>query len=441
MDFIAKPFGWLLLTLYNITNSYGIAVFLFALLVRLILLYFSMKSKKGMMRQTRFAPYLKELEKKYEGNKQKYQEEMQKLYKEEHISPAGGCLWTLIQFPILLALYRAIRFPITIMMGVPAEAYKSIQELLTKMGYVAPTGGQSAAYGQIFESQFISSHFSQFADISERLQKISYSFLGLDLGSQPTWKVWTFFSNGQPVWPQLGLFLIPVISAVVGYVASKISMTSNGGTLAPEAASTNKTMMLMSPLISLWIGFAMPGALGLYWIASSVFAAIQDFILGKIFSKQLDAEDEERRARIKAREEELERKRLETIKLREEGATTVNPNTSKRKIQKTEKLKAEQKAAEWQAVHKPASGVKEETNPSQVGDRPYARGRAYDPYRFAKSADISAEALSAAENEYEADEESRIIDVDSEDTAKTPIIPDIDIRENASENNRDSYLE
>ncbi len=434
MDYIAKPFGWLLLVLYNLTHSYGIAIFLFALLVRLILLYFSMKSKKGMMRQARFTPYLKELEKKYEGNKQKYQEELQKFYKEEKINPMSGCLWSLIPFPILLALYRAIRYPITIMMGVSADAYKTIRELLTTLGYVAPATGQGKAYEQIFESQFITAHFERFAGISDKLQKLDYNFLGLDLGSQPSWQFWTFFSNGKPVWPQLGLFLIPVVSALLAYVSSKISMASSGGTVAPEAASTNKTMMLMMPLVSLWIGFAMPGALGLYWIASSVFQAIQDFILGKVFTRELDAEDAERRARIKAREEELERKRLETARLREEGATAVNPNTSKRKLQKNEKIKAEQRAAEWQAQHGPADKRKENANPSQVGDRPYARGRAYDPDRFSRGTAASAQDNSAgrAEAYNQADAEAELQGGAASESEEIPAIPEIDFREDGT---------
>ena len=79
MDFIAKPFGWLLMWLYEFTKNYGVAVFLFALVVKVVLLYFSAKSKKSMMRQARFTPYLKELEARYEGNKQKYQEEVESL--------------------------------------------------------------------------------------------------------------------------------------------------------------------------------------------------------------------------------------------------------------------------------------------------------------------------------------------------------------------------
>ena len=151
MDFIAKPFGWLLMTLYEFTKNYGAAILLFALVVKVVLLYFSAKSKKSMMRSARFTPYLKELEAKYEGNKQKYQEEVSRLYKEEHINPMGGCLWSLIPFPILLALYRAIRFPITIMMGVPSEAYEKIQNVLYAMGFEAAGGARASAYAQIYD--------------------------------------------------------------------------------------------------------------------------------------------------------------------------------------------------------------------------------------------------------------------------------------------------
>ena len=380
MDFIAKPFGWLLMFLYELTKNYGVAVFLFALAVKVVLLYFSAKSKKSIMRSTRFTPYLKELEAKYEGNKQKYQEEVARLYKEEHINPMGGCLWSLLPFPILLALYRAIRFPITIMMGVPAEAYEKIKELLSTLGFELAGGARSSAYAQIFESQFITQNFDKFAGISEKLQQLDYTFLGMNLGEQPNFRFWTFGQDGAAVWPQLGLFLIPVVSAALSYLQSKISQDQTPQT--NEQAGSTKTMMLLMPLMSLWIGFVMPGALGLYWCAGSILQIIQDLVLGKIFNKQLDAEDAERNARLKARAEELERKRAETERLRAEGATTVNPNTSRRKMQKGEKQRAEQRAAEWQAANNPGKKKKEDDNPSRVGDRMYARGRAYVPDRF-----------------------------------------------------------
>ena len=383
MDFIAKPFGWLLMWLYELTTNYGVAVFLFAFVVKVVLLYFSAKSKKSMMRQTRFTPYLKELEARYEGNKQKYQEEVAKLYKEEKINPMSGCLWSLLPFPILLALYRAIRFPITIMMGVSAEAYAKIQEVLATLGYEAAEGARSA-YAQIYESQFITANFDKFSGISDKLRTLNYSFLGIDLSVQPNFRFWQFSSENGGLWPQIGLFLIPVIAAVLSWVQTKVS-TSMSGPQDPQTASTSRTMLLMMPLMSLWIGFVMPGALGLYWIATSVFQIIQDYVLTKVFNKQLDAEDADRSARLKAKAEEIERKREETKRLREEGATTANPNTSKRKVQKGEKQKVLEEANKWENANRPKKDGGED-EPSRVGDRPYARGRAYVADRYGRGA-------------------------------------------------------
>ena len=382
MDFIAKPFGWLLMWLYELTNNYGVAVFLFALVVKVVLLYFSAKSKKSMMRQSRFTPYLKELEARYEGNKQKYQEEVAKLYKEEGINPMGGCLWSLLPFPILLALYRAIRFPITIMMGVSQEAYAQIKELLTSLGFEAAGGARAAAYSQIYESQFITGNFDKFAGISDKLKQLDYGFLGLDLSQQPSFRFWQFTRENGTLWSQWGLFLIPVIAALLSYLQSKISTA--GSPQDPQTASTSKTMLLMMPLMSLWIGFVMPGALGLYWIATSVFQIIQDYVLTKIFNKQLDAEDADRNARLKAKADEIERKREETKRLREEGMTAANPNTSKRKMQKGEKQKTLEEANKWENANRPRKAEEEE--PSRVGDRPFARGRAYVADRFGPNA-------------------------------------------------------
>ena len=117
-----KIFGSVLLFFYNICNSYGGAILLFGLLVKLIMLPFQMKSKHSMMRTTMLQPRMKELEKKYSTNKQKYQEEVSKLYKEAKVNPMSGCLWTLIPFPILIILYQVVRQPLTKLMNMTKEA-------------------------------------------------------------------------------------------------------------------------------------------------------------------------------------------------------------------------------------------------------------------------------------------------------------------------------
>ena len=104
LDAIAKPFGWLMMWLYELTGNFGLATILFSLCVTLVLLPFMAKSKKSMMRMSRLTPRMQELQRKHEGNQQKLNEEMARLYREEKVNPMSGCLWSLLPFPILLAL-------------------------------------------------------------------------------------------------------------------------------------------------------------------------------------------------------------------------------------------------------------------------------------------------------------------------------------------------
>jgi len=120
-DFIAKPFGQFLMFIYELVGNYGIAILILAIVVKVILLPFQMKSKKGTLRQTRLQPKIAELQKKHGANKAKVNEEMAKLYKEEGVNPASGCLWSFLPLPIMFALFYVIRQPLTLMMGVASE--------------------------------------------------------------------------------------------------------------------------------------------------------------------------------------------------------------------------------------------------------------------------------------------------------------------------------
>ena len=90
---ITVPFGYLLDFLYQFTTNYGVALIIFAIIVRLVLLPISAKSKKSMMKMSRIQPKIQALQKKYENDKQKQQEAIQQLQKEEGASMGcGGCL-------------------------------------------------------------------------------------------------------------------------------------------------------------------------------------------------------------------------------------------------------------------------------------------------------------------------------------------------------------
>ena len=112
-DIITVPFGWLLAQLYQLTNNYGVAMIIFALIVQLVLLPINAKSKKSMMKMSRLTPQVQKIQAKYADDTQKQNEAMQALYREEGVSMGGGCLWSFIPMLILFPLFTVIRQPIT----------------------------------------------------------------------------------------------------------------------------------------------------------------------------------------------------------------------------------------------------------------------------------------------------------------------------------------
>lgn len=360
--YICIPFAWILRLFYNLTNSYGLALIFFTLIVKLVLLPFQLKSKKSMIRMNQFQPKMREIQEKYANNQQKMNEELQLLYAQEGINPMSGCLWSLLPFPIIIALYSIIRQPLSRFMLLSSEVIEQVRGIAAGLGYTAAeTAGRTAFYEEIQLTQFINDHFDAFAGI-KGLMKVNYSFLGVDLTVMPgdVWK--QVFTGG---WPIIGLVLIPIISAALSFYQSKVAMAGNGQKADDPAARSGRTMMYMMPLMSLWIGFTLPAALGVYWIANSVFQIIQDVILNKYFSTQMEAEETERE---KAKREA----RVAKMMAAREQQRQFQEQQNKAKQKKPEKKQPEKK-------EKKGSSTSEA---GRVGDRPYARGRSYDPEHY-----------------------------------------------------------
>ena len=403
---ITKPFAWLMVKLYELTGNYGVSVIFFALVVNLILTPFMAKSKKGMMRTSRLQPQIQEIQRRHEGNPQKLNQEMQKLYQENGANPMSGCLWSLIPFPILIALYSVIRQPLTRMMFVAQDVVDAIQTYFVDAGlYTIPA--KTDAYFEIKLTELAHRYWQPLHDaIPDQLTgliDVDFSFLGLNLGSQPQWNFMfkTDWSDVSVWLPALGLFLIPFISAFLSWASMKISNSMNPQTGNEQAQASMKSMNIMMPLMSVWICFVMPAAMGIYWIANSIFGMIRDYVLTMKYKKQLDIEDAEKAAIRAEREKELEAKRLETERLRAEGKTAVNANTSKKNLRASEKQKNEERKAALERAERAARrerlGIQEAEIPaSQVGNRRYARGRAYVPDRYSNPEAAEEQTLAAA---------------------------------------------
>lgn len=404
-NIITYPFAMLLLWLYNITVNYGVAIILFAIILKFIFLPFQAKSKFSMMRMTRLTPYMKQLEKKHQGNPRQYQEEVAKLYREEHVNPMSGCLWNLVPIIVLFMLYRVIRLPLSNMMRLTADQVQTITDKLINLGlYTVPA--KQDAYVEITLANIVHENADKLGDLFQsmpHLININFSFLGLNLGDQPQWNfLWTTDWSDSSIWlPALGLFLIPIISGLLSYFSMKVSMSTNPQNgVDPQQQASMKAMMLMMPVMSIGFGFVMPAGLGVYWIANSLLAMIQEIILNKKYNAILDVEDADRRERLQAREIELERKREETERLHALNASERNKNTSKRKLQTAQRTQDETRLAAERAQEKERRrkemGISNAKPDSQVGSRLYARGRAYVADRFTNPENAEEETRLAA---------------------------------------------
>ena len=262
-EFICRIFAWPLVKFYEAMGSYGLAIIIFALMVNVIMTPFMAKSKKSMMRTTRLQPHIQELQRRHEGNQQKLNAEMQKLYQEEGINPLGGCLWSLLPLFLLIPLYSIIRLPITRMMGADASVVEKLSELFTDE--ISALGTRAAAYKEIVLTELAHSNWETIpAELkSAGLLNIDLDFLGVPLGDTPNWQ--TPFT-GPWTWAAIGLFLIPLLCAGLSWLSMKVANATNPSTAQLDAASKgmSKSMNLMMPAMSLFFCFMMPAAMGIY---------------------------------------------------------------------------------------------------------------------------------------------------------------------------------
>ena len=271
--YVLTPFTWLLTLFYNVFGNYGAALIVFALIVKLILFPFSLKGKRGMIQMNMLNGKIQAIQKKYANDRERQNLEVQKLYERENVNPMSGCLWTMVPLFILFPLYAIIRQPMKYAMGLNPTQIGTLMEVLGS--YMTSAG--NAAYQQLQGADVLAKNFQEIvsnpavAEFADQLQALNFQFLGLNLADIPTLKFW---ANGIN-WNSIGLFLIPIISAVTGFVFSLISMKTNSvNNQSAQQNSTSKSMLIMSPLMSLWIGFMMPGCLGVYWVANNLLSML-----------------------------------------------------------------------------------------------------------------------------------------------------------------------
>lgn len=268
---ITRPFGWVLYQLWELIGSYGIALILFTLLAKIILLPFQMKSKKSMVDMQRIQPQLKELEKKYKNNKEQYSLAVQKLYKKEKVSMTGGCLPLLLTMPIMLGLYAVVRQPLTFMFGFDQDLIRQIADIVG----VATENIKNMSNLEIQIASKMGDFQTQLSGIIPNLKVIDFHFLGLDLAAIPQ------LSQISVLW------IIPALSGLTSYLYSMVVKKYQPAPAADneQAQTMNGCTTYMMPLMSVYIAFIVPGGLGFYWVVNNILMLAQEPLLNWYYTK------------------------------------------------------------------------------------------------------------------------------------------------------------
>ncbi len=282
---ISTPFGYVMRYIYEFVGEYAISLFLFALLVKVLMLPLTIKQKKSMMEQQRIQPMIQKIQKTYARDQRRMQEELQNLYDREGITPMAGCGTMLLMLPIMIGLYGVIIQPLTYFMQVSGD---QIQEIAQILSYDITAAGY---HYQIELATLIYENFDKVSHVSDSLMRVNFALGPISMAAKPTFGVISI------------LWIMPILSGATAYLQSWLQQKMNPMQNSnPQMQSTNKSMMLMMPLMSLWFGFMLPVGLTFYWICNNVLTLIQESLMNIWTKKQLakrKAADEEHYALIK----------------------------------------------------------------------------------------------------------------------------------------------
>lgn len=276
--FLGGIFGWVLYGAYLLVHNYGLAILIFTVFSKLIFFPTTIKQQKSMAKNARLSGQMQALREKYGTNREKLNEETQKLYEKEGISPYSGCLSSLLPMFLLLGVFYAVAYPLTNTLHIDSAMVENARQALTaipglNLSASAQYGGQVdiLTYFNAFPS--VQNCFS--AENVELISEFSNSFnlCGLNLLVSPS---------------KLGfsIYLIIPFLCFASSVASQLVMQKMNGT-AQTQQGCMKLMIYGLPLFSAYIAYTVPAAVGFYWICSTVLSFIQSIIVHKYFGPDM----------------------------------------------------------------------------------------------------------------------------------------------------------
>ena len=293
-EFFANIFGYLLQLIYNIIDNYGIAIILFTVIIKLILLPLSIKQQRTMKKSSELQEKMKVIQFKYKNDPEKMNQEMMNLYKTENMSPFSGCLTAIIQLLLLLSVFYMVRSPLTYMEKIPTDDINRYVQQLQENGKSV-----NKAYPEIDvirEANWLKEKNPEDSNMDKINMKMN--FIGLDLSKIP-----------QQNMNDYTVYIIPALYILSSFISIRMTTAmqekknkeknekkdvqidgTTGKELVPEdennevdaVMQTNKMMTWMMPIMSISIAFIAPLGLALYWLVSNILMIAERLVLDKL---------------------------------------------------------------------------------------------------------------------------------------------------------------
>ena len=284
MGAISSLFGYLLNALYTVFNNYGIAIIVFSVILRIVLIPITIKQQKSLKKSAKLQEEMKEIQRKYKNNPEKLNQETIDLYKREKLSPFAGCFSSIIQLIIILSVFWLVSQPLTYMKKIDVNVINDYKTQLQQEG-------NQSTYSEI-------AIINRYGAEDERV-RLNMDFLGLDLSKVP--------SSNLSDWT---VYIIPLLYVISSVASIKITNSFNKKKKKDQKAITdgsevkeeepneleameamNKNMMYMLPLMSVFIAFIAPLGLALYWLVSNVLIIIEKIIIDSVMKHKEEKEN------------------------------------------------------------------------------------------------------------------------------------------------------
>ena len=310
MGFISEIFGYLLDWLYNVFNNYGIAILIFSVILRVILIPITIKQQKSMKKSAKLQAEMSEIQKKYKNNPEKLNQETIELYKREKMSPFSGCLSSILQIIIIFSVFWLVSQPLTYMKKIDKDLIEKYSNEMKESGYnannsyiqIATIDYAETKYQEI-EKQLEQEDVEHKEELKQKQDdynklRLNMEFLGIDLSKVPTqslndWRVYVI----PVLYVLTSIASIKITTATQKNKQKKSIVVSEDGENNEEVDPTEQmqqmsnSMMYMIPVMSVMIAIIAPLGLALYWLASNILMIIERLIINKVMEKDDNKEE------------------------------------------------------------------------------------------------------------------------------------------------------